>query len=223
MADQQIEQLTALAALADGDQLLVNDVSDTTDDAGGTVKRLAASVLSAFVLASEADPVFLASPAGGIEAGDITNWDTAYGWGDHATEGYLKNVSEDTTPQLGGDLDAAGNTIHFGTTENEATIDTGPSPNTCTVSLGSENHWTIPADDADDDITATVTVPPGPCAGTIIVVQGATARDITWSPSAGSVTWLGTEPTWSSDTSKTRIVAWRWNGSVLYLSATDTN
>jgi hypothetical protein len=35
-----------------------------------------------------------------------TNWDTAYGWGDHSVEGYLKNIVEDTTPQLGGLLDS---------------------------------------------------------------------------------------------------------------------
>jgi hypothetical protein len=34
-----------------------------------------------------------------------TNWNTAYGWGDHASAGYLSNVVEDTTPQLGGHLD----------------------------------------------------------------------------------------------------------------------
>lgn len=36
---------------------------------------------------------------------NVSDWDTAYGWGDHSIEGYLKNVIEDTTPQLGGDLD----------------------------------------------------------------------------------------------------------------------
>lgn len=132
----------------------------------------------------------------------------------------LANLSEDTTPQLGGDLDANGNTIHFGTTENEATINTTPSPNTCTVNLGAENHWTIPANDADDDITATITVPPGPCAGRILIEQGATPRDITWTPSAGTVAWLGTEPTWTdaSEASEFHAVSWTWNGTYLFLS-----
>jgi len=40
-----------------------------------------------------------------------TNWNTAYGWGDHSTAGYLSNIVEDTTPQLGGDLDLNGNQI----------------------------------------------------------------------------------------------------------------
>lgn len=34
-----------------------------------------------------------------------TNWDTAFGWGDHAAGGYLLNLVEDLTPQLGGPLD----------------------------------------------------------------------------------------------------------------------
>ncbi|MHA1690055.1 MAG: hypothetical protein ACTSU7_00325 [Candidatus Heimdallarchaeaceae archaeon] len=45
---------------------------------------------------------------GDITAGNlnISNWDTAYSWGDHASENYLKNIVEDTTPQLGGNLDS---------------------------------------------------------------------------------------------------------------------
>ena len=40
MADQQIEALTAITALASGDEFLVNDVSDTTDDANGSPKKI---------------------------------------------------------------------------------------------------------------------------------------------------------------------------------------
>ena len=38
---------------------------------------------------TETDPVFTASPAGGITATNITNWNTAYNWGDHGSAGYL--------------------------------------------------------------------------------------------------------------------------------------
>lgn len=38
---------------------------------------------------SETDPVFTASDAASITASQITNWDTAFGWGDHSVEGYL--------------------------------------------------------------------------------------------------------------------------------------
>ena len=45
-------------------------------------------------LTSEADPVFVASPAYGITNTQISNWDTAYGWGDHAVAGYLTSYTE---------------------------------------------------------------------------------------------------------------------------------
>jgi hypothetical protein len=40
------------------------------------------------ILTSESDPVFTASNAFGITGTDITNWNTAYGWGNHANAGY---------------------------------------------------------------------------------------------------------------------------------------
>jgi surface protein len=40
-------------------------------------------------LTSETDPIFTASAAYGITSTNITNWNTAYGWGDHSVEGYL--------------------------------------------------------------------------------------------------------------------------------------
>ncbi|MCO5252179.1 MAG: hypothetical protein M9949_12290 [Candidatus Kapabacteria bacterium] len=43
---------------------------------------------------TESDPLFTASPASGILNTDITNWNAAYSWGDHSTEGYLKSFTE---------------------------------------------------------------------------------------------------------------------------------
>ena len=43
----------------------------------------------ASVITSESDPVFTAHAAYGITTGDLTNWDTAYGWGDHSAVGYI--------------------------------------------------------------------------------------------------------------------------------------
>ena len=40
---EQIEEQAELTELAAADQFLVNDVSDTTDDAGGTTKRISAA------------------------------------------------------------------------------------------------------------------------------------------------------------------------------------
>ena len=42
---------------------------------------------------TETDPVFNASAAAGITTTNITNWDTAYGWGNHADAGYLTSLN----------------------------------------------------------------------------------------------------------------------------------
>ena len=71
---------------------------------------------------NESDPVFLASPAGLISNQDVTEWNTAYGWGDHSLAGYasgsgsggsMDELVDDTTPQLGGILDCNGFSIDF--------------------------------------------------------------------------------------------------------------
>jgi len=43
---------------------------------------------------SETDPIFSASPAATITNTNISNWNTAYGWGDHSGAGYIKNYTE---------------------------------------------------------------------------------------------------------------------------------
>ena len=43
-------------------------------------------------LTSESDPVYSAAPAAGITNTNITNWNTAHGWGDHSGQGYLTSV-----------------------------------------------------------------------------------------------------------------------------------
>ena len=43
-------------------------------------------------LTSESDPVYSAAPAAGITNTNITNWNTAHGWGDHSGQGYLSLI-----------------------------------------------------------------------------------------------------------------------------------
>lgn len=66
--------------LASGD-----NVSELVNDAG---------YLTSF---SETDPIFVAHVAYSILAGDITTWDEAYSWGDHALVGYLTTYTETDT------------------------------------------------------------------------------------------------------------------------------
>lgn len=66
-------------------------------EAGEGIDVSAVGVVTTVSLASdissfETDPVFTASPAGTITTTDIGNWNTAYGWGDHAQAGYLTSV-----------------------------------------------------------------------------------------------------------------------------------
>jgi hypothetical protein len=48
----------------------------------------------------ETDPVFSGSTAFGITSGQITNWDTAFGWGDHSAAGYINSESDPTVNSL---------------------------------------------------------------------------------------------------------------------------
>lgn len=160
------------------------------------------------------DPTLTADTAGiWMNAGDLKFQD------DNTTAKTLTELVDlktDTTPQLGGDLDANGNTIHFGTAENTQT----PDGTTVTINLGAENHHTLNCGSATGTIEVTFTAPPGPTAGTIIIIQDDEPKDITWPVSC---IWLGTEPTWSSDTSVTRIVSWRYNATNYYLIATEAS
>lgn len=99
-----------------------------------------------------------------------------------------------------------------------------PAGTTQTITLNNDNHQTLDLTSATGTVTATLTVPSGPCAGTLIIRQHATtARGITWAVSSGSIKWLGTQPTWSSDaTNSYRVVSWRWNGSIMFLMSTES-
>ena len=48
-------------------------------------------------LTSESDPVFSASVAAGITSTNTSNWNTAYGWGNHAAAGYLTALPQRAT------------------------------------------------------------------------------------------------------------------------------
>jgi len=51
-------------------------------------------------LTSESDPVFSASEAANITSTDTTQWDTAYGWGNHASAGYLSGLPSRQTASV---------------------------------------------------------------------------------------------------------------------------
>lgn len=97
-----------------------------------------------------------------------------------------------------------------------------PTGTTQTIPLDNGTMQTLSLATTTGATTVTLTVPTiGSARGSIIVKQhGTTARGITWAVSAGTIKWLGTQPTWSSDAiNAVRDVRWRWDGSVMYLEA----
>jgi hypothetical protein len=103
-----------------------------------------------------------------------------------------------------------------------AEITQTPAGATQTLTLADGNHQTLALTGTSGTVAVTLTAPASSAAGTIIVKQHATTPvDLTW---AGSPTWLGTEPDWGADAAgKVRVVAWRYDGATMYLSATDSN
>ena len=89
---------TARLALTaqEGDVAIQTDTSTTYIHNGGSAGTNADwSTIEAPV--TETDPVFTASAAFGIASGDITNWNTAFGWGDHSAAGYATTTNFTST------------------------------------------------------------------------------------------------------------------------------
>lgn len=166
------------------------------------------------------------------------NYDTAYGWGDH--EGLYQpintvDVVNDTTPQLGGDLDANGKAIHFGSAAANIHTPSGANPS-LTINLansagsgsGAHNHHKINLTSASGTLALTLDAPVGFSAGVVFFKQHATTPvDVTIAAaSPHTVQWQGTEPDWGSDAAtKWRGFSWFYDpdDDVICLSATETN
>ena len=98
----EIGSLVPLSSIdwSDGPYYIKTDIDPT----GGTSYTITATsqilsvpyALHAKTAASyaETDPVFTSHASSGITAGNITNWSTAYGWGDHSLAGYFANGGE---------------------------------------------------------------------------------------------------------------------------------
>jgi hypothetical protein len=106
---------------------LKNLVSNDFHNLGGTDNVLSETQVDNYVsnngyLTSytETDPVFDASAAKGITSTQITNWDTAYNWGDHGAEGY--DTTDDSWTGTGNVYTTSGN-VGIGTTSPGAKLD----------------------------------------------------------------------------------------------------
>lgn len=91
---------TATQAALDAKQPLDGDLTAIAALTGtlGLLKKTAANTWTLdtntyLTSYTETDPVFTASAAAGITGTNISNWNTAYGWGNHASAGYLTSAS----------------------------------------------------------------------------------------------------------------------------------
>lgn len=124
---------------------LANIVEDTTPQLGGTLDANGQDIDMGVNLITDTK---------------VGQWDTAFGWGNHAVQGYLGDVVDDTTPQLGGDLDTNSNNIAGVGTLNMAarSRSISASGNTATTDYGtiirmtggSGQTFTLDADPATD-------------------------------------------------------------------------
>lgn len=77
------------------DYLLITDFNNTV--AGGITQEDTAHWNTAYnntLTFTESDPIFTAHPSSDITNTDITNWNTAFAWGNHADAGYLTGYTE---------------------------------------------------------------------------------------------------------------------------------
>ncbi|KKK62672.1 hypothetical protein LCGC14_3002000, partial [marine sediment metagenome] len=115
----------------------------------------------------------------------------------------LKNVVEDTTPELGGEMDAGAHSIGF--TQQTAT---GDGTTTIDWKLGNKFYFTFGAQ-AD---TFTFTAPTNPCNLILVLKQDGTGGRIPTFPV--TVLWSGgSMPTFSTGGNAVDLVAFYYDGT----------
>ena len=122
-----------------GTGIALTDISVTTATAGtaalsynnvsGVFTYTPPDVSSFLTSFTETDPVYSASPAAGILSSNISNWDTAYGWGNHASAGYLTSETSHSDVVVDGDFTSAG------------LMSRGASSGTYSIITDNSNNW----------------------------------------------------------------------------------
>ncbi|MCP4937331.1 MAG: hypothetical protein GY927_24760 [bacterium] len=123
MAQERLPALPALAVPDAADLVYVVDVDDATDHATGSSKKSTVGSL----------PVTEAQIAGA----NFSNWDSAYGWGNHALAGYLTSFTEsnDLSVSVTWANVPDANITESSVTQHEAAIDHGSI-----TGLGDDDH-----------------------------------------------------------------------------------
>ena len=133
------------------------------------------------------------------------NWEDAAGGG-----GGLDNVVEDTTPELGGEMDCGAHSIGF----TLQTVAEGDGTTTFDFKLGNHVKFTFGAQNE----TFTFTAPSNPCHMTLVLVQDAVgSRTVTWPV---TVKWVGgTAPTLTTDANGVDVIGLFWDGTNYFAAA----
>ena len=122
-----------------GTGIALTDISVTTATAGsaaltynnvsGVFTYTPPDVSNFLTSFTETDPVYSASPAAGILSSNISNWDTAYGWGNHASAGYLTTETSHADVVVDGDFTSSG------------LMKRGGSSGTYSIVTDNSNNW----------------------------------------------------------------------------------
>ena len=113
------------------------------------------------------------------------------------THAYLANITEDTTPELGGPLDCNNALVYWDLYSISGT--------TINVANGNKQKLTL----STSNITVSLSTPSGACAFHLFIYQGATARTITWP----TIKWLGgTAPNLAVSNGRF-VVCLAWDGT----------
>jgi len=124
-------------------------------------------------------------------------------------KGDMSDLIDDTTPELGGELDAGAHSIGF-------TMQTATGDGTTTINwkLGNKFKFTFGAQNE----TFTFTAPSNPCSLTLILVQDGTGSRTATFPA--TVKWAGgTAPTLTTTGNAVDIVSLLWDGTNYYAAA----
>ena len=143
-------------------------------------------------LTAETDPVFTASAASGITSTKVTNWDTAYGWGNHASAGYVTGPPSRETAQAtaAGVISGAAADISITTPKTYALLKIETSVAAWVTLYSSSNART-------SDASRLETTDPTPGSGVLaeVITTGAVTQAITpgsicFNESAGTTTYV---------------------------------
>lgn len=96
---------------------------------------------------TEIDPLWIASPSFSVTGTNITNWNTAFGWGNHALAGYLTPTSTNILTNKSGNISQWTNNLGYLTAEVDGSITNELqtlSLSGQTVSISSGNSFVIP-------------------------------------------------------------------------------